>query len=319
MEDEGDQSNGPSDALRRDAGPPPDFELVRPFVASIGVPRIPGQHIRGRRRSLVTADSVDSTQELSAVKVWSPDFAYAPEVALTTRWRAVPLTLIFAIVLITGAAVAYFLSSANNPRNAALPVAPAIAIPAVSPPARTAAASPSPSPSTESRPHNVVRSTRPTPSGPSPSISFAGGVAPVTPSPVPSFSPPPASPVTGQITGIGGLCVDDNGRIPDNGNAIQVYGCNGTPAQDWTFEPDSTVRVLGKCLQMTKPAPGGQAEVWDCDGDTGQSWRRGPSNSLVQISSGLCLEDPGGNQQWGTRLDVAACNGAADEAWTTPI
>ena len=34
MEDQRDRPDGPSDALRRDAGPAPEFELVRPFVAS---------------------------------------------------------------------------------------------------------------------------------------------------------------------------------------------------------------------------------------------------------------------------------------------
>jgi Ricin-type beta-trefoil lectin domain len=149
-------------------------------------------------------------------------------------------------------------------------------------------------------------------------MTFAGGIVAPTPSPTPNFGPLPGSPVNGSITGFDGMCIDDNGRMTANGNAIQVFGCNGTPAQAWTIQPDATLQVLGKCMGVTKPAPSGQTVIWDCDGDATQQWRQGPANSLVNMASGLCLEDPNANSQWGTQLDIAPCTGAADQAWTLP-
>ena len=330
MEDQRDRPDGPSDALRRDAGPAPEFELVRPFVASIGTPSAdqpggdpgsrPGSHARGRRRSLAIVDSLDATQEIRPTSVWPHDFPSAPAALLTARWRPLPLILIGLVVLLTGMAVAYFLSTPDNPNRTALPGG-IVALPAVTAPSRAASPSPSAAPSATTHVRPPSRSTHPSasPLSPSAARSNAPGIAAPTPSPVPSFSPPPTSAVTGVITGVGGLCVDDNGRVSTDGNAIQIYGCNQTPAQDWTFQPDSTVQVVGKCLQPTKPVAGGQAVIWDCNGSAEQVWRRGPAGSLVNITSGLCLEDPGASQQWGTQLDLATCTGAADEAWVTPL
>jgi chitinase len=123
---------------------------------------------------------------------------------------------------------------------------------------------------------------------------------------------------TGAIVGPDGLCVDDNGRVRPNGNAIQLFGCNGTPAQQWTFATDGTVQVLGKCMQVTKPVIGGRIILWDCDGSTGEVWHRGDAGTLVNVLSGLCLDDPATNQQWGTQLDIATCTAGARQAWTLP-
>ena len=32
------------------------------------------------------------------------------------------------------------------------------------------------------------------------------------------------------------------------GTPVQLYPCNGSPAQQWTAEKDGTYRALGKCL-----------------------------------------------------------------------
>ncbi|MFE1930906.1 ricin-type beta-trefoil lectin domain protein [Streptomyces sp. NPDC059474] len=39
---------------------------------------------------------------------------------------------------------------------------------------------------------------------------------------------------TGQITGVGGKCVDVAGANSANGTPIQLYDCNGSAAQQWT-------------------------------------------------------------------------------------
>ncbi len=142
---------------------------------------------------------------------------------------------------------------------------------------------------------------------------------PTTPDPpAATIAPPPSTPATGAIVSSNGLCLDDNGRVTPNGNAIQLYQCNGTPAQVWTFQTDSTIQVLGKCLQVTAVAVGGRTELWDCDGSKGEAWRVGPSRSLVNLISGLCLDNAESSHDWGTRLEITTCDGQASQSWSIP-
>ena len=47
-------------------------------------------------------------------------------------------------------------------------------------------------------------------------------------------SGPAALAATGQITGLGGKCVDVSGSNTANGTRIQLWTCNGTGAQSWS-------------------------------------------------------------------------------------
>jgi glucoamylase len=56
----------------------------------------------------------------------------------------------------------------------------------------------------------------------------------------------------GPIRGDAGKCIDDAGAATNNGAAIQLFMCNGTNAQSWTWNSgDGTLRVLGKCMDAT--------------------------------------------------------------------
>ncbi|MFC8287676.1 ricin-type beta-trefoil lectin domain protein, partial [Streptomyces cyaneofuscatus] len=76
----------------------------------------------------------------------------------------------------------------------------------------------------------------------------------------------------GQITGIGGKCVDVAGASSANGTAVQLYDCNGTGAQQWDVRSDGTVRALGKCLDAKDGATanGTLVQLWDCNGTAAQ-------------------------------------------------
>ncbi|MFF4229410.1 ricin-type beta-trefoil lectin domain protein [Streptomyces sp. NPDC001820] len=49
-----------------------------------------------------------------------------------------------------------------------------------------------------------------------------------------------AAAATGQITGLGGKCVDVAGANSANGTAVQLYDCNGTGAQQWRASQTTT-------------------------------------------------------------------------------
>ncbi|MEU7058523.1 lectin [Streptomyces sp. NPDC046197] len=129
-------------------------------------------------------------------------------------------------------------------------------------------------------------------------------------------------PATGPIvSGVrAGLCADDRGSTAANGNPLQIYACNGTDAQQWTVEPDGTLRVLGGCMDVTGSgtADGTLIQWYACNGTGAQQWRPGPGATLVNPESGKCLDDPGSATAWTTRLQLFTCNGTNAQRWTLP-
>jgi Ricin-type beta-trefoil lectin domain len=121
----------------------------------------------------------------------------------------------------------------------------------------------------------------------------------------------------GPIRGIAGKCIDDAKAATTNGNAIQIFACNGTNAQSWTWNSgDGTLRVLGKCMDVTNGATVNSTlvQLFDCNGTGAQEWRWRKQSSLVNPQSGRCLDVPNGTAD-GTQLDIYDCNGTAAQAW----
>ncbi|GAB3985580.1 ricin-type beta-trefoil lectin domain protein [Actinoallomurus acanthiterrae] len=125
---------------------------------------------------------------------------------------------------------------------------------------------------------------------------------------------------TGQITGIGGKCVDVAGANSANGTAVQLYDCNGTTAQQWTVGSDGTIQALGKCMDLTSAgtANGTQVQLYDCNGTGAQQWTRGSGSAVVNPASGRCLDATGVSSANGTRLQIWDCSGGSNQQWTLP-
>ena len=129
------------------------------------------------------------------------------------------------------------------------------------------------------------------------------------------------TPVSGAITGYGGLCLDDRSASTANYNPIQVYTCNGTAAQSWTVNSSSnTLQVLGKCLDVDAAgtANGTVVDLYDCNGTGAQVWVPQSNGSLLNPNSGKCLDDTGWSTTPGTQVQIWACAGTANQAWTLP-
>ncbi|MEU0487499.1 ricin-type beta-trefoil lectin domain protein, partial [Streptosporangium sp. NPDC006013] len=128
----------------------------------------------------------------------------------------------------------------------------------------------------------------------------------------------PAAAATGQITGIGGKCVDVAAASSANGTAVQLYDCNGTAAQQWTRNGDGTIRALGKCLDVTAAgtANGTQIQLYDCNGTAAQQWVHSAANDLVNPAANKCLDATGQSSANGTRLQIWECSGNANQKWT---
>jgi hypothetical protein len=125
----------------------------------------------------------------------------------------------------------------------------------------------------------------------------------------------------GPIVGQSGNCIDDAGASTNNGAAIQIWTCNTTTAQSWTWRSgDGTLRVLNKCIDVTGggTANGTKIQLWDCNGTGAQQWRWRQQSRLLNPQSGRCLDIPGGGTGNGTRLQLWDCNDTAAQAWHLP-
>jgi Ricin-type beta-trefoil lectin domain/Putative Ig domain len=129
---------------------------------------------------------------------------------------------------------------------------------------------------------------------------------------------PPASPVQ---SGVSGMCMNDAGNGTKNGTAIQIYACNGGQGENWTTEPDQTLRINGKCLDVSgrSTQDGAQLQLYACTTtpplNNNQHWEIAPSGELINVNSGKCLYDPGNSSANNTTLIQSDCYGQAGELW----
>jgi len=126
-----------------------------------------------------------------------------------------------------------------------------------------------------------------------------------------------AGPIRSQL----GKCLDDAGALSKNGTPIQIFTCNGTSAQSWTWNgSDGTLRTLGKCLDARNggTANGTLIQLWRCNGTPAQEWRWRSQNRLLNPQSGRCLDVTLGSSADGTRLELWDCDGTAAQAWYLP-
>ena len=65
----------------------------------------------------------------------------------------------------------------------------------------------------------------------------------------------------GQITGIGGFCLDVQGSAPEDGAAVIYTPCSGSPSQNWTAGNGTIVGIGGKCLDISGGDPSQRCAV----------------------------------------------------------
>jgi len=124
-----------------------------------------------------------------------------------------------------------------------------------------------------------------------------------------------------------GSRLDDNAAGTTNGNKIQIWGANGTAAQQWNFASVGTntwnlaVNLGPYCLDGGAATVGTATQLWSCNGTNDQAWVSGPAAqsgayNLASKQSGLCLDVSGAGSANGTVVQSYTCNGTTAQAWT---
>lgn len=130
------------------------------------------------------------------------------------------------------------------------------------------------------------------------------------------YCTPPAGAGAGAIIGVhSGRCIDVRGGNTREGTPVQLYDCNGTDAQRWTFHPDGTVRAMGHCMDVQRGHTANHTYIGlnRCHGADNQRWERLPNGSLRSVHSGKCVDAPGFGTHNGHHLVIWDCNGAANQ------
>src|SRR5579872_3685424 len=131
---------------------------------------------------------------------------------------------------------------------------------------------------------------------------------------------PPPPPGSGPVTlAYNGLCLDDRSASTTNFNPIQVYTCNGTNAQQWTYTSSNQLMVLGKCLDVNGAGTtnGTTVDLYDCNGTGAQVWVHQSNGAYLNPNSGKCLDDTGWGGS-GTQSQIWACSGNSNQSWSLP-
>lgn len=134
---------------------------------------------------------------------------------------------------------------------------------------------------------------------------------------------------TGEIRHPGtNTCIDARWAQSHNGNAVQVYPCNGTVAQKWKVDSGAKTIALSQAptqvLDVTDwgTHDGALIQLWAYGGGSNQRWTVKPASSgqvtIVSEGSGKCLTVPSGDTSGGLQLVQRTCDGSSAQRFTAP-
>ncbi len=129
------------------------------------------------------------------------------------------------------------------------------------------------------------------------------------------------------------LCVNDTGS--GDSAAVDQEACvSGQSSQAWQFTPttngyysvtsmNTNDRVWDVEGGTSATAPGTLIDSYYYWGGTNQQWMPVPLGNgyykFVALNSGLCLDVPSAQTASGVQLDIATCNGSAEQAWQVVV
>ncbi|SCL14009.1 Ricin-type beta-trefoil lectin domain-containing protein [Micromonospora nigra] len=136
-------------------------------------------------------------------------------------------------------------------------------------------------------------------------------------SPFGSGGPGNPSGGTALVSNWNGKCVDvPNASFVDRA-PLQMWGCNGTTAQKWTFTGGAVRSQNNKCMDVDGGATGNGAaiQLYTCNGTGAQQFTLTAAGELVNPQSNRCVDIRDWNGADGARLQLWDCAGTANQHW----
>ena len=121
---------------------------------------------------------------------------------------------------------------------------------------------------------------------------------------------------TSRIIGYGGRCIDVPFSNPTDGTQLQIWDCNGTAAQAWTFT-GGTVQAFGKCMDVAWGSHdnGASIQIVGCSGNPAQQFVLSAAGDLVNPQANKCVDVKDWINANGTKLVQWECHGGANQKW----
>ncbi|GAB7050205.1 glycoside hydrolase family 16 protein [Catenuloplanes indicus] len=130
-------------------------------------------------------------------------------------------------------------------------------------------------------------------------------------------TPPPA---TGGVSLKGvqsGRCIDVPNGASQDGLPLQIWDCNNTAAQKWTFNGNGSLTAVGKCMDVAggNPANGTNIQLANCNGSGWQQFTLSGAGDLVNIAANKCVDVRGNATGGGSKLQLWDCAGTPNQKW----
>ncbi|PTL84821.1 ricin-type beta-trefoil lectin domain protein [Vitiosangium sp. GDMCC 1.1324] len=119
------------------------------------------------------------------------------------------------------------------------------------------------------------------------------------------------------VSNFNGKCIDVPNSNGVDGAQLQMWDCNGTNAQKWTFYSDGTVRAFGLCMDVAwgSTANGAAIQLANCNGTGAQKFVLSGAGDLVNVQANKCVDIKDWNSASGARLHTWECSGGSNQKW----
>jgi Beta-1,3-glucanase/Ricin-type beta-trefoil lectin domain len=129
-------------------------------------------------------------------------------------------------------------------------------------------------------------------------------------------TPPPTGGVS-LISNWNGKCIDVPGSNFVDGAQLQMYTCNNTSAQKWTFNAGRLESQNGKCMDVSGggTANGTLIQIVGCSTNPAQQFVLSAAGDLVNPQANRCLDIKDWNGNDGAKVQIWDCGGGANQKW----
>ena len=114
-----------------------------------------------------------------------------------------------------------------------------------------------------------------------------------------------------------GRCIDVPNSNFSDGVPLQMWDCNGTGAQKWTFVNGTLQSSNNKCMDVAwgSTANGAVIQIAGCSGNAAQQFVLSAAGDLVNPQANKCIDIKDWNGNAGAALQLWDCAGTANQKW----
>ncbi len=98
---------------------------------------------------------------------------------------------------------------------------------------------------------------------------------------------------------------------------MQLWDCDTSASEQWTFAANGTIRSLGKCMDVAwgSTANGAPVQLTSCNGSPAQQFVLNSAGDLVNPQANKCVDVTDWNSSDGAKLQLWDCAGTTNQKW----